>query len=171
MRFSKPKKSIEAPPPTRGARSLAELVGPEPKKRKGVVAAKPAAIAATMGEAALMKAADDFSEAEPRHVVALYALLHRAVYGVEPAELRAAEWTLAVMAVRRLVDREFDGSVPKLVELLRWTWRREIRAHARANGSERRRIGWRLQFSPSLVTDYRVHMVLGRSAKAKGSGS
>jgi len=99
---------------------------------------------------------------EPRQLLALYVLLHEHTYGVRPVELEDGNnWAGACSAARRLVAKDFDGSMLKALSFVRWTWwrehRQEKRARADGDADNRRRIGWRLQFaSQALLTDYRV---------------
>lgn len=105
---------------------------------------------------ARVAAGQSWEGAEPRHLVALYAVLHRKVYGTAPLELDGKIVLGAVSAARRMVEEAFGGSVTEAVEYLRWTWARENRRWRRSEG-DARRIGWRLQFvSRSLITDYRA---------------
>lgn len=102
-----------------------------------------------------MRQSEDWSAAAPKHLVALYAQLHTHVYGVEPMEVGdAREWGQACVAAARLLGMFDDPRA--CVAFVAWTWMREKAAIARQQNGSRRRIGWRLQFSSSLVTDYRV---------------
>ena len=108
--------------------------------------------------------------AKPAHFVALYAWLHAEVYGAPPAELRSQAWWGAVSAATKLLRDEFsdeahpEGSPLRMLDFIRWVWRRERGREQRAaaregEGHEARRIGWALQFVlRHLVTDYRVDM-------------
>lgn len=98
----------------------------------------------------------------PKHLVALYAWCHEQVYGVWPSELNSAKpWLGACSAAKRLAVDEFDGDLTKVVGFLRWTWARERRFEdhriAKFKGGGKR-IGWRLQFSRTLVTDFRLYL-------------
>ena len=92
------------------------------------------------------------------HFVALYAKLHEHVYGVAPTELEDVAWFAACKEADRIFN-EFQNSKLLMFDFMRWVWRRERAAEKRrkADGVETsRRIGWRLQFSRTLVTDFRV---------------
>lgn len=96
-----------------------------------------------------------------RHLVALYDLMHERVYGVACAELGPEARYNATMMAASLTKREFGGDYEKTLEFMRWAWTRESRTEKwrRENGRhEARRIGARLMFSGSLVTDYRVFL-------------
>ncbi len=100
------------------------------------------------------------TDAEPKHLVALYAWCHRTVYGVSVvSEFDANAWRGAISACRRLVDEL--GSVANTVAFIRWVWKRENGREAwrRNNGREGSRITWRAQFvSRHLLTDWKLDM-------------
>jgi hypothetical protein len=137
---------------------------PSPKRRKRRPAPNPKALERATEKASVMMAEFQkgdrhaFDSAKASELVGLYSLLHALVYGVRPEEL-AVEWTSAVAAARRQLVSQFDGRPSRLVAFLRWTWKRESKREKkrRSNGaSEVYRVGWRLQFGNSLLTDYRV---------------
>lgn len=105
-----------------------------------------------------MAASGDWSGASGTHLVALYAWLHAQVYGVENAELDGRQWALAAQAAGRMVANHFADDYGSAVVFLRWAWKREQGREQwrRENHKDGGRIGWRLQFSGSIVTDYRV---------------
>jgi hypothetical protein len=103
----------------------------------------------------------DWSKARPSHFVALYEWFHRDVYGVAPCELETAkEFQTATFAAARLLKQWFNEDASAFVAFMRWVWVRETgrRQWREAQGASKGefRIGWRLQFSPKFVTDYRV---------------
>jgi hypothetical protein len=115
-----------------------------------------------------MQEANDWQGAGAAELVGLYAVLHEHVYGVAPEEV-ADVWLAAVSAAKRMLERDFEGSVESMVDFLRWTWRRERNREKKraANGDGSFRIGWRLQFvARNLMTDYRVDAK--RDARASG---
>lgn len=164
------------------AASQAGLFSPEPPSEKQVAAAaaldalvapKVARLRARSGkaprtsrgsierareEAVAMAADADWSSARGTHLVALYEKLHEAVYGVLPAELDGKNWALASAAAGRLVEKDFGGDPSKAVAFMRWAWRREQGRERwrRENGRDGSRIGWRLQFGGSMLTEYRI---------------
>lgn len=91
------------------------------------------------------------------HLVALYGIMHAEVYGVECIELGPQERYNATMMAANMVKRIFDGSYIEAVNFMRWAWEREANTEKwrRENGrTAARRIGARLMFSGSMVTDY-----------------
>lgn len=104
---------------------------------------------------------DNWDGVTSRHLVALYDVMHTEVYGVEPGELGPAERYNASMMAANLTKREFGGDFKKTIEFMRWAWAREAEAERwrrQNNRTNGRRIGARLMFSGSLVTDYRVFL-------------
>lgn len=93
------------------------------------------------------------------HFVALHSMLHRRVYGVDPG-YGARERMLAAGAAARALGAEFGDDPAAMAEFVRWSWVREQGREKwrRANGREGGRLGWRLQFSGSLVADYRIDL-------------
>lgn len=147
--------------------SLDEFAARAPKKKKGLRSAARSEVDDSLEEADRMREGNDFTKARPRHFVALYALFHKHVYGVHSGELIGKTWTAACLMAARILDREFAGDVDRFVSFIAWSWRREKRAHARSDG-DRRRMGWRLQFSPALVTDYRVQLAKEQEGRRTG---
>lgn len=153
-----------APPPASSrVVSLDEWASRAPRRKKGLRSAGKQDVDQSLAEVDRMVASKDWSAARPRHFVALYFKMHAHVYGTEPAELRGKTWTAACLMAARLFERELGSDVDRFVNFLAWTWKREKRAHARGS-DDRRRMGWRLQFSPALVTDYRVFLAQDRRA-------
>jgi len=110
---------------------------------------------------AMVKRAKDggFDGAEVKHAVALHAFLHRAVTGVEDAELEGEAFLGACSAAGKLCREAFGDQALELVEFVRWAWARERRREARRRGEDQdgRRLGWRLLFGGrGVLTDYRV---------------
>ncbi len=112
-----------------------------------------------------MVAEQDWSGAQGKHFVALYAFLHLRVYGVESADLGSSERVYASGAATRMLEREFGGDGAQMAEFMRWCWQREKKTEAwrRANHRSGRRVSWRLQFGGVLLTDWRVEV-----ARTKG---
>jgi hypothetical protein len=112
-----------------------------------------------------MAESGDWSAAKGHHLVALYAWCHNAVYGVEPLELDSRAWAIAGTCATRMVEQHFDQDPGKAIEFMRWAWDREREREEwrRANGRSGRRIGWQLQFSGSLITDWKLD--IARRAK------
>ena len=100
----------------------------------------------------------DWSSAQPRHLVALYAIMHARIYGVEPAELGPRDCYNAATRAAALVKREFAGDCVAAVEYMRWAWdREEGRVIWREkNGRTPSRISVWLIFGGQLLTDMRL---------------
>lgn len=118
-------------------------------------------------EIAEMQARDDWSGMGPNHLVELYGLLHREVYGVEADELRDRKVRLAAIArAKSVLTKELKGG-PEAVRFVRWAWRREAlrekRTKENGNGEARTRMGWRLLFSRAVLVDYRVDLGRGKA--------
>lgn len=145
----------------RAAESVAAFAAPAvarlERPRRSFRGSSTAAVDRAKEETARFLDAGDWSQARGTHLVALYAWLHEKVYGVETAELDGKSWAAAASMAQRMVDSYFDRSFEKAVAFMHWTWRREQERDkwARANGRSRGRVGWRLQFSGTIVTDYR----------------
>jgi len=111
-------------------------------------------------EAQAMMGAGDWSAATPRHFVAAYEMMHTKVYGVAPAELTPQGRMAAAGAAYRILEKEFEGDRQEMADFVRWTWVRENTREQKLRAGNTRyggfRVGWRLQFGPALVTDYRL---------------
>lgn len=142
-----------------------EWLAGAPAKRKGLRVASKNDIATSIEETQGMYKAHDWTAMRPRHAVALYWILHTHVYSIEPSELRGKAWTAACLMASRLLAKDFGGDHDRLVSFLAWAWKREKKAHARG-GEDRRRLGWRLQFSAGLATDYRVFLAQNEECRA-----
>lgn len=147
------------------AEGVREWAGTARSRRERKPNITPARAQRFAAEAEHMRETQDWDDATPGHLVALYAWCHAKVYGVEAAELHSgATYAQAVAAAKRLVDVEFSGDVTAAVGFVRWTWGREASRERwrRENGRDGGRIGWRLQFGPAMMTDYRIAMARAR---------
>lgn len=99
----------------------------------------------------------DWSGANGTTLVALVCVLHFNIYGVE-LEMSPRERFIAARTAGLMLKREFGDDLQKMILFLRWTWRREREREEwrRKNGRDGGSIGWRLQFGPHLLTDYRL---------------
>ena len=99
-----------------------------------------------------------WSEATALDFVALYAILHKSVYQVEAVELGPTERLHAAGAARRLMKKEFGDVSSLMMFYMRWAWTREEGREKwrRDNNRDGGRLGWKLMFNGSLLTDYRV---------------
>jgi hypothetical protein len=144
-----------------GAPDFVAWIGKEepkrgPKKRTPRSAAPH--LQRAIAEVTEMQESGEWEELETRHLVALYAQLHERVYGAAPVEL-VADWAPALSAARKLQRDEFGDEPSRMLEWMRWVWKREREGEkwAASEKRERRRISWRLMFmNRQLVTDYRV---------------
>ena len=101
----------------------------------------------------------DWEGAKGSSFIGLYALCHRMVYGILPCELQELGCFRAAAKQAALVAHTAFGDDPsEMAEFVRWAWEREkARAKwARSQHFDRNRMGWRMQFSRGLETDYRV---------------
>ena len=138
---------------------LMESVGDAPPKRKrSANGVYDRSVTEVAGWLAGSEGQETWGRAEARHFVALYAVLHERVYGAAPAELRSEAWWGAVSAAGKMLREEFGGEPARMLDFVRWTWRREQgREKKRGDEQEVRRVGWKLQFlTRHLLTDYRV---------------
>ena len=127
-------------------------------KRPKTIAA--AAFGRALAEVDAMLVTGDWEGATPRHLVALYERMHERCYGVAPEELGPSERYNATLLAGNMVKNKFEGDLSACVEFMLWAWAREIEAEKwrRENDRSGRRIGVRLMFSGSLLTDYRYHL-------------
>lgn len=110
----------------------------------------------TVSETQDMIESGDWAKCGARHLVALYALMHKKCYGVEALELGPTERYNAMMMAANLVKNSFAGDYVASVEYMRWAWTREIAAERKRQerGQETRRMGTRLIFGKYLLADY-----------------
>jgi len=154
-----------APPATPQAtpshsEGLSELFESREEKRPGVKRARALPdIQVAMLSAEARAKNGDWSGADARVLLGLYAWCHRAVYGVAPAELESVgEFRIASRATLRVLHDRFEDDAAQCALFIRWSWKREKEraAWAQREKRDRNRMGWRLQFSDRQVTDFRV---------------
>lgn len=140
------------------ADSVSRLVAPKLAARPRSFRSSKGAIERAREQMHAMAESADWEQAGGAHLVALYEWLHEQVYGVATAELDARTWALAAQAAARMADQQFEGDYGRAVVFMRWVWKREIEREKwrRENGKSGSRIGWKLAFHGSLVTDYKV---------------
>lgn len=109
---------------------------------------------AAVKDATVRAASGEWEDAGAGTIVGLYALCHQRLYGVEPIELKT-DFGMARRRVMTLLRDEFDGDVDAFVQFVRWAWLRQERRVARSGPSDYR-MGWRVQFSSAVLTDWRV---------------
>jgi len=101
----------------------------------------------------------DWKPASPYHLIALVAFCHESVYGIADSELQNPQrFGLAGHVCKTFVEREFNNDITQAVVFIKWSWDRERKRESWRvqNGKAGFRLGWRLQFSDSLLTDYRL---------------
>ena len=97
----------------------------------------------------------DWIDAGAKALVGLYAWCHKATYGEEPLELRdEGTFAGASRAASKMLGEHFADVPEAMAAFIKWTWMRE--QARRGAGKNTSRIGWRLQFSGAMLTDYRV---------------
>lgn len=93
--------------------------------------------------------------------VGLYAMCHRLVYGVIPSEVQdVAGFSAASKNAARALHELFADDPHEMASFIRWAWEVEKRknAWAQSKAIDRKRLGWRAQFSRALETDYRIYL-------------
>lgn len=116
-------------------------------------------IAAAILAAEACARSGDWSRADGRTMLGLYAFCHRSVYGVPPLELESVgEFRIASRAALRVLHDRFDDDASSCAIFIRWSWKREKEraAWATRERKDRNRMGWRLQFSDRQVADFRI---------------
>lgn len=133
---------------------------PRPR-RPSVKRKKVSPLTQAIADAETAATSGDWSAATGATLVGLYAYCHREVYGVAPLELdQQAALRAAAKHALDFVVTHFEADFDAAVEFVKWSWMREKGREqwAAREGKERGRMGWRLQFSTRLLTDYRVDM-------------
>lgn len=108
-----------------------------------------------------MRVANEWAEATPMHLVALYTWCHEQTYGLRPVEFERGGllWSAATACATKMLREEFKGDIDEMVDYMRWSWRREKRKEEwrRESNRDGGRIEWRAQFMHLyLLTDYRI---------------
>jgi len=101
----------------------------------------------------------DFSDAMPGHLVALFARMHEQMYGVEAIELRQeSERGNARMAAAKMLREHFDNEPHAMAGYMIWIVNREMkRVAADPMKAAKFRITWRFMFSNTkLLGDFLV---------------
>jgi hypothetical protein len=128
---------------------------PPPKKRKFQKHLAPAAFDALMTETSVLNSEKRWDEFQAKHFVALYCMLHNHVYKVVPEEARE-NFKLLVKAADKMLEAHFSGKKQDMIEFVRWVWARESKRNKARDPENDFRIGWRLQFGSTFLSDYRV---------------
>lgn len=101
----------------------------------------------------------EWAGARGKTFVGLYAMCHRLIYGVIPSEVQdKAGFAAASKHAARALHELFKDDPSEMAAFIRWAWEVEKRKHtwAQSKAIDRKRLGWRAQFSRSLETDYRI---------------
>lgn len=160
MRARRKKKSVE--PVADAGDKLDAFLSHTGKKRAGRSRGKKfTPLELALRDAERRAESGEWEDATGRSLVGLYAMCHRMIYGVVPAELEdKVTMRIASKMARAQLHKHFDDDVDQAVEFIKWAWEREKSRenHAMATGRDRSRMGYRWQFSDSIVTDYRVEL-------------
>ena len=100
-----------------------------------------------------------WDDARPTAFVGLYALCHRMLFKVLPGELESKVEFKGALRMAGQVHARFEYNGEDVAAFIVWTWEREQRREKWAAGKgETRdfRVGYRLQFSPRMITDWQV---------------
>lgn len=152
-----------------GARSMEDFGLPkEEKKRKSSPSVDKKRRDKYMAEMNAMREEGEWENFRAGHLVALFAACHQHLYGVMPSEAESSkDFALAMFAANRMLKADFQGDSTKMVEFIRWSWNRESGREKwrRNNSNGGGRLGWRMQFSSSLMSDYKVDAVRKGSSR------
>jgi len=163
MRPRRKKKPPESPPPDDDARTeranavVDDFLSHASRRPRRENPPRPIDLA--VKEADRRGASGDWEGAGGRAFVGLYALCHLLVYGVIPVDLAdRAVYGRATKAATKCLHEHFGDDRAEFVEFIRWSWEREKGREEWADrkGVQRGRLGVFVQFSASVVTDYRV---------------
>jgi hypothetical protein len=133
-----------------------EAAAPPPRRRSR--SKKLTDIETAVHDAEVRSRSGDWKGARAATFVGLYAQCHRMLYGVLPLELEdPAQFRFAAKSANDMLAL-FDNDEDEFVEMIKWSWFRERRrvAISKERNETRGRLGWRLQFSKTMFTDYRA---------------
>ncbi len=149
------------PPPILGYGELTEWAAQgrrrrHPRKQSRTISNK--AFARYIEETKQLLKDGNWADSHPGHYVALYFLLHEAVYGVSPIDLTSKDRKKAFFLASRLLKLEFADDKLEMVGHMKWAWSREEQREKwrRSNGRAGSRITWYRMFNGSLLTEYRI---------------
>lgn len=169
--WSTPPASTATPAESPRGDELAAFLNHAPRNAAPRTRTKTSDLEAAIKDADRRAATGDWETATGRSFVGLYALCHRIVYGVTPADLEEkGAFGLAAKIANTCLHTSFGDDRAAFVEFIKWTWEREKSRElwALQNGKQRSRIGVRLQFSGSLITDHRVDLERKRKGRRRG---
>ncbi len=127
---------------------------PRPPRQRGL-----SELDAAVLEAEARARTGNWQDARPTAFVGLYALCHRMLFKVLPGELESKIEFKGALRMAGQVHARFEYNGENVASFIRWTWEREQRREKwAANKGETRdfRVGYRLQFSPRMITDWQV---------------
>jgi hypothetical protein len=116
----------------------------------------------TIDEVVVRMGSGDWTDTRPMHFVAMFALLHHRVYGVEAHELTTAERVRASTLAGHMLREHFGDDAGAMAAYVRWAWQREKQRETwrRTNARTGGRLMARFVFGGALLTDY--HLDLAR---------
>jgi hypothetical protein len=138
-------------------------VKPKPKpKRRATMAA--GVFNRALTEVNAMMLTQDWSEFSARHVVALYDLMFKKTYGIEPV-MTAAERHRFVMQAAQFVKREFGDDFDAALDFYQWLWAREIDREKwrRENGREGGSLSMWSMVASKPLNEYRLSLTRKRT--------
>jgi hypothetical protein len=153
------KRFPQVPPDDESSVRLREFLGKRGERRRRPPSISDREWALAQEQAGECIRSGRWGDAAPRHLVALYDLMHSRVYGVQCVELLPRDRAIFTFSAKRLLDREFDGVPGAMAEWMRWVWQREADRERRRRFEGREtssRIGPRLMFGGALITDWRL---------------
>lgn len=118
----------------------------------------PTGLARQLRETKTMMKTNEWSGAKASHLVAMYVILHKMVYGVEP-EIKGDELKQAKMTAGSFLKTKCSGDFIEAVGYMKWVWARERDRETwrREQHIDGKVLGWRLILKHSGIwTEYRV---------------
>lgn len=132
------------------------VVKPKPKpKRRTTIAAS--VFTRAIAEVGTMMVTHEWDTFSARHVVALFDVMYKKTYGIEPSTT-AVERHRFTMQAAQFVNREFGGNYDAALDFYQWLWAREVgrekwrRENGRAGGS----LSMWSMVSTQHLNDYRL---------------
>jgi hypothetical protein len=143
------------------AKFLGSHLLPPQKKRRALSVSKKV-IETTIRQTKDFMRSGDWTTANALHFVALWMVMHERVYGVVPIvtgnEIKRGSWRAGTV-----LKDIFKGVPGELVEMIKWSWKREHKNEIwrRENEREGSRLNLTYQFSAKTLTDYKLAWVRG----------
>ncbi len=129
----------------------------KPKKRSTMAASS---FNRARAEMQSMIDSGDWDDLKPRHLLALYDLMHLKCYGVE-VTMTGTERHTFVLRAGGFWKREFNGDIEAVRAYFRWVWTKEIddEKWRLSVGRDTFRMTFGMTISGKKITDYRAHRV------------